>query len=314
MITERTPRDIPRARRVRTLAWGCVPIVALFTVAGAVSAILWLIPNAPVSTLPPVDAPPDVPTPALLLHMTTSAPEIRTLLDESMGSEAMLIATMMPYEGTFTIRPKEDRTARAELRLSVPRSAAALQVLFRAAIDQPTPSGYVVRAVERPESSVIQVVLEGPLGQSTAPPPHPASSSDAGILDAKNPFSTITLHNEDGAWGRIVAGYLDSLPEGIVPPVLVDWSQFISAQLAAEFLSIDEILWHGIVRCTTADAATRLAQGIEDAMAQVRATDTSGLRYETEIKVLGTEIHGHVRLQGVRDAVHAAAQASHESH
>jgi hypothetical protein len=311
MTDRRTP-----SRHGRPYAFfiGCAAFFLMLTVAAVAVVAFWFIPNAQVSTMPAPPEPPATPEtplprpPAFLLHVKPSVPEVATLLGDALGAQAMMITTLLPYEGTFTVEPSAEGTAAiAELRLSVPRSAAALHVLARAQIDQPTPSGYVVRSVERPETGVLQLLLDGPLGPE-ADPPH----TDTPVIPTRplSPESValITIHNEDGAWTRIVTGYIQNFSALETPPEL-SVAQLVSANLQATFAGVDVLLWDVMFTCASPLAAATLKSDLETALADVQAQDNLGLVYAHELTVAEETITGNVRITGIQNAAKLIAQA-----
>lgn len=317
MLQPNPPNVFPiRRRGCGRYAAGCgiafiVAIIAAIVLIGA-----WMVPNARVSTLP---APPPEPTPeqpapapappppALLVHVDTTAPEITTLIEESMGPEAMLVTGLMPYEGTLTVAPDPSASlAHAEIKLNVPRSAAAMQVFLRAYIDQPAPSGYVVREVERPETAIIRVLLEGPLGTPQAGRAEPLPPESL-TLDITEPSLAIALHNENGAWGRVVAGYIQAQQDLIIEP-LFDWNDIVAASLAAKITSVDELTVHGIIRCLTEEAAAQFTEWIRQTIDEAQAVEGVPLRYQLDIAATGPTIHGNLDIQGLRETAQVIAQ------
>lgn len=307
-------------QRTRPILVGCAVIGAALILATIVGAALWMIPNARVSTMPvapvtPVTttAPTPPPPPALLVHVKPSAPEIATLLSEALGSQAIMITPMLPYEGTFTVDPnEEDTAAAAEFRLSVPRSAAALHVLLRAQIDQPTPSGYVVRDVERLDTGVLHVHMDGPLA-----PPVPPLAVEAPVLEplplTPEAVALVTVHNETGAWTRVANGYLQNLSEVDTQPAQSSVTQLVSANLRGTFSSVDELLWELHITCTTPAAAQTLKADLDAVLTEVQAQDALGLHYTLTLQTEQSTVKGKLRITGIRNAAQTIAKAYQEA-
>lgn len=306
---------LPR-RHCRHYAIGCGAMAAALLIAAIASVSIWLVPNARVSTMPPGDPviasndPAPLP-PALLVHIDTTAPEVTALIEDAMGPEAILVTGLMPYEGTLTLQPNESNDlAIAEMKLNVPRSAGAMQILLRSYIDRPTPSGYILRSVERPESSIIHAILEGPLGPTTTRDVHAPPVSEPESLDIPQPSIAIALHNEDGTWNRAVTGYIQAQQDIVIEP-LFDWADIHSIDIATKLESIDEATIHGIIRCTTTEAANHLATLMQDAIAEAQSMETSPLRYQLELTTTRATLRGQLHIQGLRETAQLIAKNYH---